>query len=95
MMHGYYLAATRQRCGDPLLARLARLLWHALGHRAPSRVDGASVWWPDDGPLETCIIARDLFENATWKCPKKWGDYPAFETPKVLRPTQANPKEKP
>ncbi len=86
MTRGYYLAATRTRHGDPLLARLARLFWRALGHRVPSRVDGASVWTTDSG-FEVRIVARDLFATTMWKCPEKWGAYPAFETLKVhVRP---------
>ncbi len=78
MTHGYYLAATRTRHGNPELARMARLVWRKLGHRGPSRVCGASVWTTPSG-YEVRIIARDLFGDAT----VQYKPYPPFTVPRV------------
>lgn len=76
MIYGYYIAHSRTRHGDPELARLARLLWRAFGHRAPSRVDGVSVWTTEEG-LTAKLVARDLFNVGLWQR----ATYPAFEVP--------------
>lgn len=69
MTYGYYIAATRKMHGDPLCARLARLLWRARGHRAPGRYDGVSIWIDPKGQLKARIIARDLFARRTVQYP--------------------------
>jgi hypothetical protein len=87
MTHGYYIAATNTAHGNPRLALRAAQAWMALGHEAPSRVDGASVVEDDDGTCTLHIIARDFFKNDL-KQPK---GYPAYEVPFIhaLRTPQA------
>lgn len=78
-MYGYYIAAKRKRYGNEDLARLARLIWRKFGHRAPSRVDGVSIWQTSTGFLVRLII-RDLFAEAAVGYPP----YPKFSVPLVF-----------
>ncbi len=70
MTYGYYLAASRTHHGDPLTARLARLIWRRYGHRPPGRFDGVSIWGST-----VRLVARDLFTKVS----KRYVPAPPFE----------------
>lgn len=57
---GYYIAKTRSMHGDRLRARLARIIWRSLGHRAPGRFDGVTV-----SGYRVIVVMRSFFNMRT------------------------------
>lgn len=60
--HGHY-SPSKGRFGDRAFALFARAVWKAIGHRAPSCVDGVGVWEKADGEFVVRVAARDLFAD--------------------------------
>ena len=52
MRHGYYIARTGERFGDPECARFAVFLWRAWHRRSGTPYDGMSVVVRDDGAVD-------------------------------------------
>lgn len=61
MIVGYFAAKTQTEHGHPPLACVARELWESIEHTAPSVVDGAIVFYDDEGKRHARIVALDLF----------------------------------
>lgn len=79
MIHGYYIAATRQRFGVRRMSAMAARAWRRLGHRAPGRQAGAAAWI-DDERFVIRIVANDLFGTTTASYPPA----PPFVIPRYL-----------
>lgn len=63
MNYGYFLAEDRTRHGDVGLSIVAMQRWDDLGHPAPQRFDGCSMWFDEAGSLQVRLLARDFFSE--------------------------------